>query len=128
MQITILKSKIHRARVTEVHPDYEGSCAIDSRLLEAAQILEFEQIHVYNVTNGERLVTYAIAARPGTGTISLNGAAAHKAHAEDIVIIAAYAGVSESEARDFNPELVYVNEQNQVIRTGSRISSTVSDR
>ncbi len=128
MQITVLKSKIHRARVSEVHLDYEGSCAIDRLLLEAANIREFEQVHIYNVTNGERLVTYAILASPGNGTISLNGAAAHKAHVGDIVIIAAYAVTSESEARDFHPQRVYVDEQNQIVRTGPRISSIVSDR
>ncbi|EQD80024.1 Aspartate decarboxylase, partial [mine drainage metagenome] len=114
MQITVLKAKIHRARVTEVHPDYEGSCAIDRDLLEAAHIREFEQVHVYNVTNGERLVTYAIAARPGSGTISLNGAAAHKAHVGDIVIIAAYAIVTESEAEARHPNLVYLDEKNKI--------------
>ncbi|MHB1543495.1 MAG: aspartate 1-decarboxylase [Gammaproteobacteria bacterium] len=128
MQIIVLKSKIHRARVSEVHLDYEGSCAIDRLLLEAANIREFEQVHIYNVTNGERLVTYAILASPGNGTISLNGAAAHKAHVGDIVIIAAYAVTSESEARDFHPQRVYVDEQNQIVRTGPRISSIVSDR
>jgi aspartate 1-decarboxylase len=128
MQITVLKSKLHRARVSEVHPDYEGSCAIDRLLLEAAKIREFEQVHIYNVTNGERLVTYAIRARPGTGTISLNGAAAHKARVGDIIIIAAYATVSEPEADARQPDLVYLDEHNGIVRTGSRIEPPVSDR
>lgn len=128
MQITLLKAKLHRARVSEVHPDYEGSCAIDQRLLEAAHIREFEQVHVYNVTNGERLVTYAIVARPGSGTISLNGAAAHKAHVGDIIIIAAYAILTPSEADGTRPALVYLDGENRIVRIGSGIDTVVSDR
>jgi aspartate 1-decarboxylase len=121
MLITTLKAKIHRARVTGIHPDYEGSCAIDQTLLDAAGLLEFEQVHLYNVSNGERLVTYAIVAPAGSGTISLNGAAAHKAAAGDLMIIAAYAVLTEAEARRFRPTLVYVDAENHMVRVGSEI-------
>ncbi|MBF0096661.1 MAG: aspartate 1-decarboxylase [Magnetococcales bacterium] len=118
MELTLLKCKIHRAVVTETHVDYEGSCAIDEDLLEAAQMREFEQIHIWNVTNGERLVTYAIRGKRGSGMISVNGSAAHKAAAGDIVIIAAFAGMCEEEAVQFRPHLVYVDGAN-----GNRIKS-----
>jgi aspartate 1-decarboxylase len=121
MFITTLKAKIHRARVTGVHADYEGSCAIDQALLDAAGLLEFEQIHLYNVSNGERLVTYAIPAPSGSGTISLNGAAAHKAETGDLIIIAAYAVLSAAEAGSFRPTLVYVDAANHLLRVGSAI-------
>ncbi|WP_130470262.1 aspartate 1-decarboxylase [Candidatus Magnetaquicoccus inordinatus] len=109
MELTLLKCKIHRAMVTETHVDYEGSCAIDEDLMEAAHLREFEQIHIWNVTNGERLITYAIRGKRGSGMISVNGSAAHKAASGDIVIIAAFAGISEAEAESFQPHLVYVD-------------------
>ena len=83
MYITLLKAKLHRARVTHSELDYEGSCAIDARLLDAAGIREYEQIHIYNIANGERFTTYAIRAEPGSRVISINGAAAHKASPGD---------------------------------------------
>ena len=114
MQRMMLKSKIHRAVVTDSNPDYEGSVAIDSLLMERASIYPFEQVHIYNISNGERLTTYAIEAEPGSGTISVNGAAAHLAARGDLVIIASYAAVEEAEASSHEPLLVYVDGKNRV--------------
>ena len=121
MQLTLLKCKLHRACVTHSELEYEGSCAIDSHLMELAGIREYEQIQIYNVTNGERFTTYAILAEAGSRVISVNGAAAHKANPGDRVIICAYAGMSEAEADLFKPSLVYLDEQNRVLRTGDSI-------
>ena len=121
MQLTLLKSKLHRARVTHAELDYDGSCAIDTRLLEAAGILEFEQIQIYNITNGERFTTYAIKAEPGSGVISVNGAAAHKARVDDRVIICTYTQMEAAAARVFKPRLVYLNEQNRIVRSANLI-------
>jgi aspartate 1-decarboxylase len=121
MQLTVLKCKLHRACVTHSELDYEGSCAIDSDLLELAGIREYEQIQIYNVANGERFTTYAIKADAGSRVISVNGAAAHKAAPGDRVIICAYAVLDEQELAQFKPTLVYLNEQNQVTRTGDFI-------
>ena len=114
MQRTMLKSKLHRVHVTHSELHYEGSCAIDEVLLEAANIVEYEQINIYNVTNGERFSTYAIRAERNSGIISVNGAAAHKAHPKDIIIIASYANYSELELEKFVPQLVYVDNQNRI--------------
>lgn len=114
MQRTMLKSKLHRVRVTHSELHYEGSCAIDDDLLEAADIKEYQQIDIYNVTNGERFTTYAIRAQRGSGVISVNGAAAHKANPGDILIIATYAMYSELELQKFHPQLVYVDEHNRI--------------
>lgn len=121
MHITLLKSKLHHARVTRVELEYEGSCAIDGQLLEAAGIHEYEQIHIYNLANGERFTTYAIRAENNSGIISLNGAAAHKASAGDRIIICTYVSMSEQEARGFQPNLVYLDEQNRVVRQRNAI-------
>jgi aspartate 1-decarboxylase len=121
MQLTMLKCKLHRACVTHAEVDYEGSCAIDSRLLDLAGIHEFEQIQIYNVTNGERFTTYAIRAEAGSGIISVNGAAAHRARVGDRVIICAYADMDENLARVHKPRLVYLNETNRVTRTANTI-------
>ncbi|WP_028989747.1 aspartate 1-decarboxylase [Thermithiobacillus tepidarius DSM 3134] len=121
MFIQMLKAKLHRVTVTHAELHYEGSCAIDADLLAAAGIREYEQIHIYNVNNGERFTTYAIRAEPGSGVISVNGAAAHKANPGDLVIIAAYCGLSSAEAEVFKPRLVYVDAQNRVIRIGHDI-------
>ncbi len=115
MQRTMLKSKLHRVRVTHSELHYEGSCAIDEVLLDAADIREYQQIDIYNVTNGERFTTYAIRAQRGSGVISVNGAAAHKADPGDILIIATYAVYSELELQKFHPQLVYVDERNRII-------------
>ena len=121
MQRTMLKSKLHRARVTHSELHYEGSCAIDETLLDAANIHEYEQIQIYNVSNGERFTTYAIRAARGSGIISVNGAAAHKADPGDIIIIATYAVYNELELARYAPELVYVDERNRIIETRQSI-------
>jgi aspartate 1-decarboxylase len=108
----MLTAKLHRVRLTRVDRDYEGSIAIDHRLLEEAGILEYEMVHVWNVTNGERLQTYAISAPAGSGEICLNGAAAHKGNPDDIVIIATFAPMEESQARTHRPKVVYVDSNN----------------
>jgi aspartate 1-decarboxylase len=114
MQITLLKSKLHQARVTHSELEYEGSCAIDGRLLEAANIREYEQIQIYNLGNGERFTTYAIRAQEDSGIISINGAAAHKANPGDRVIICTYAMLSQQEAAAFKPTLIYLDEHNRI--------------
>jgi aspartate 1-decarboxylase len=121
MQLTMLKCKLHRARVTHAELDYEGSCAIDGRLLDLAGIHEYEQIQIYNVGNGERFTTYAIRAENGSGVISVNGAAAHKARVGDRVIICAYAEVEAAVAKVHKPKLVYLDEANRVTRTANTI-------
>ena len=123
MQRTMLKSKLHRVRVTHAELHYEGSCAIDELLLEASDIRPYQQIEIYNVSNGERFTTYAIAATRGSGVISVNGAAAHRASPGDIVIIAAYAVYNELELQRYQPQLVYVNKKNQVIETRQQIAA-----
>lgn len=115
MQRIMLKSKLHRVRVTHSELHYEGSCAVDENLLDAADMREYQQIDIYNVSNGERFTTYAIRAQRGSGIISVNGAAAHKARPGDIIIIAAYAMYSELELQKFHPQLVYVDEHNRII-------------
>lgn len=120
-QVTMLKAKLHQACVTDACLEYEGSCAIDAELLEKSGIREYEQIHIYNLANGERFTTYAIRAESGTRIISINGAAAHKASRGDRIIICAYAGMSEEEAGTFKPVLVYLDEENRVIRVANDI-------
>lgn len=121
MILTLLKSKLHRATVTHAELEYEGSCAIDADLMEAANIREFERIEIYDVTNGERFSTYAIRAEAGSGVISVNGAAAHKAAVGDIVIICTYAQLDEAEAKLFSPTLVYLDQNNEITRTAADI-------
>lgn len=121
MNLNMLKAKIHRATVTHAELDYEGSCAIDEHLLQASGILEYEQIHIYNIANGERFVTYAIRAEAGSGIISVNGAAAHKASPGDLVIIAAYSQLSEAEVARHKPRLVYPDADNRIVRTAGDI-------
>ncbi|MDP2155830.1 MAG: aspartate 1-decarboxylase [Sulfuricella sp.] len=115
MQRLMLKSKLHRVTDTHSELHYEGSCAIDENLLEAADIREYQQIDIYNVSNGERFTTYAIKAQRGSGIISVNGAAAHKANPGDLVIIATYAMYNELELQKFQPELVYVDADNRIV-------------
>lgn len=124
MQITLLKSKLHRVTTTHVELDYEGSCAIDGKLLDLAGIREYEQIQIYNVNNGERFTTYAIRAEDNSGIISINGAAAHKANLDDLLIIATYASMSEAEAKLFKPSMVYFKEGNN--NTVSHTSNSVT--
>lgn len=121
MQLTVLKCKLHRACVTHSELDYEGSCAIDVDLMKLAGIHEYEQIQIYNVTNGQRFTTYAIQAEAGSRVISVNGAAAHKASPGDRVIICAYVGLDAQEMEQFKPSLVYLDENNQVVRTDDAI-------
>jgi aspartate 1-decarboxylase len=111
-----MKSKIHRARITESNLEYEGSITIDEGLLEKADIQEYEQVQIYNVTNGERFTTYAIRGGRGSGVMCVNGAAAHKAKKGDIVIIVTYGQFSEMELASFTPKRVYVDEKNRVMR------------
>lgn len=114
MYTHMLKAKIHRATVTQVELDYEGSCGIDRNLLAASGIRAHERIDVYNVSNGQRLTTYAIAAPAGSGMISLNGAAAHCAAPGDLVIICAYGLYAEIELDTHEPVVVHVDSANRV--------------
>lgn len=114
MQRTMLKSKIHRVTCTHCEVHYEGSCAIDQNLLDAADIKQYQQIDIYNVNNGARFTTYAISAQRNSGIISVNGAAARLAAPGDLLIIASYAAYSEIELAGYQPDLVYVNETNQI--------------
>jgi len=111
---SMLKSKIHRATVTEANVDYEGSLTVDASLLEAADILPYEEIDVWNVTRGTRIRTYAISGPPNSGVICANGGAAHHARPGDIVIIAAFTPLADPAARSHRPRVVYVNEKNQI--------------
>lgn len=117
----MLQAKLHRVTVTQSELGYEGSCAIDEDLLDAAGILEYQQIDIYNVNNGDRFTTYAIRGQRGSGMISVNGAAARKAQVGDILIIAAYATLDEAELDSFQPRLVYVDAQNRIRRQGFKI-------
>jgi aspartate 1-decarboxylase len=122
MQLSFLKSKLHRACVTHAELDYEGSCAIDIALMRAANIRPYEQLHIYNVTNGERFITYAIEAEEHSRVISINGAAAHKANPDDRIIICTYANLTEQEAENYKPTLVYLDEENHITSTGEKIA------
>ena len=110
----LLKSKIHRARVTHCELHYEGSCAIDEDLLDAADLQENEQIHVWNVNNGERFVTYAIRAERGSGIVSLNGSAARRASVGDLVIVASFCMLADAQAKAHRPRLVFVDVANRI--------------
>jgi aspartate 1-decarboxylase len=121
MHLNLLKAKIHRATVTHAELHYEGSCAIDSRLLDISGIREYEQVHIFNINNGHRFVTYAIRGEAGSGVISVNGAAAHMAQPGDLVIICAYGQCDEAEAETFKPTLVYVDRDNRLTHTNDSI-------
>ncbi|MBU2804587.1 aspartate 1-decarboxylase [Acidithiobacillus ferridurans] len=121
--LTLLKGKLHRVRVTAVELEYEGSCAIDSDLLAAAGIHPYEQIHIYDVNNGDRFSTYAISASTGSGIISVNGAAARRVSLGDVLIIAAYAQATADAVAGFRPQLVYVDEHNRIIPRNQHIDS-----
>ena len=121
MQRMMLKSKLHRVTVTHSELHYEGSCAIDQDLLDAADIREYQQIDIYNVNNGERFTTYAISAERGSGIISVNGAAAPKAAPGDLLIIATYAMYDEAELAKFEPDLVYVDSRNHMMNQRHKI-------
>jgi aspartate 1-decarboxylase len=119
---TLFKSKIHRATVTEADLDYEGSLTIDQDLMDAADILPYEEVHVWNVTRGTRLSTYAMVGERGSGTICINGAAAHHNKPGDVIIIATFAQIAESDARTHWPTVVLVDEKNRIKRIGEEIA------
>ena len=121
MITTMLKAKLHRACVTHSELEYEGSCAIDGDLLDFSGIREYEQIQIYNLTYGERFTTYAIRAEAGSKVISANGAAAHKAVVGDRLIICAYCSYSEHQLTDYKPNLVYLDENNNKVRSANAI-------
>ncbi len=112
---TLLKSKIHRVSTTQCELHYEGSCAIDENLLDAANICENEQVHIWNINNGERFITYAIKGERGSGMISVNGSAARRASVGDLLIIASFAQVHEKDVAAHEPQLVFVDEHNQQV-------------
>ena len=126
MQRTMLKSKLHRVTVTDANVDYEGSVAIDSCLMEAAAIFEFEKVEIYDITNGNRFQTYAIEAPRGSGVISINGAAAHLARPGDVVIIASYSVMEDLEAKRHLPILVYVDSSNAIRKISSVCSAALA--
>lgn len=111
---TMLRGKIHRATVTGADLHYEGSVTVDAELLERAGILPYEQVHVWNVTNGERFVTYTLAGRRGSGVVCINGAAAHRARRGDVVIIACFSEMTDAEARQWTPQCVFVDRRNRI--------------
>jgi len=114
MQLTVLKAKLHQASVTHSELEYDGSCAIDGALLDKAGIHEYEQIHIYNITNGERFTTYAIRAENNSRIISVNGAAAHKANPGDRVIICSFGRIEEKELSSYKPTLIYLDQDNNI--------------
>ncbi len=126
MQSTMLKAKLHRATVTHAELGYEGSCAIDGKILDFAGIREYEQIQIYNVNTGGRFVTYAIRAEEETGIFSVNGAAARLANQGDIVIICAFANYNEEEMKDYKPTLVYFNDKNEISHSSHSIPVQVA--
>ncbi len=121
MQRTMLQAKLHRVTVTHAELHYEGSCAVDQDLLDAADIREYQAIDIYNVNNGERFSTYAISAERGSGIISVNGAAARKAAPGDLLIIACYAQYSELELQKYEPTLIYVDARNRIVNSRRKI-------
>jgi len=127
MLSTFLKAKLHMGSVTQAELWYDGSCAIDADLLALSGMREFEQIDIYNITNGERLTTYVIVAEAGSGIISMNGAAARKFQVGDRIIIASYGQFSELEAAEHNPKLVYLNPDNTVERSANTIAVQLAE-
>lgn len=122
MQTTMLKAKLHRAIVTHAELGYEGSCAIDSKILDFSGIREYEQIHIYNVNNGERFTTYAIRAEEGSGIFSINGAAARLACPGDYIIICAFAILDETALDTYKPTLVYFDDHNNISHSSNAIA------
>lgn len=114
MQIEILKSKIHRARVTEANLNYMGSISIDESLMDAARLVEFERVHIYNINNGERFDTYVIRGEKDSGIIGLNGAAARKVAVDDLVIIVSYATIPAEESAKFKPVILFPDANNKL--------------
>ncbi|HPR58411.1 MAG TPA: aspartate 1-decarboxylase [Bacteroidales bacterium] len=114
MQIEVLKSKIHRATITEANLNYIGSITIDEDLMNAANLIENEKVHVYNITNGERFETYVITGQRGSGIIALNGAAARKVHPGDLAIIVSYASMDFELAKSFKPHIIFPDHNNKL--------------
>ncbi len=114
MKIEVLKSKIHRARITQADLNYVGSIGIDEDLMDAANLIENERVHIYNISNGERLDTYVIKGERGSGVISLNGAAARKAEIGDLVIIVSYASMDFEAAKSFKPNILFPDKNNHI--------------
>lgn len=123
---TMLQGKLHRVKVTQADLHYEGSCAIDQDFLEAAGILEYEAIDIYNVTNGKRFSTYAIAGERGSKIISVNGAAAHCADVGDILIIATYVTMPDEQARSWQPKVAYFDGDNEMTRKAKAVPVQVA--
>ena len=122
MVLNFLKSKLHGAIVTHSELEYDGSCAIDSEILKEAKIHEYEKIEIYNITNGERFSTYTILAQPGSGIISVNGAAAHKAKPDDKLVICSYIDVPEEKVKSHKPTLIYLDSNNKIIKKTASIA------
>jgi aspartate 1-decarboxylase len=116
---TMMKSKIHRATVTQADLDYVGSITLDAALMDAADLFEGEQVAIVDITNGARIETYAIPGERGSGVVGINGAAAHLVHPGDLVIIISYALLSDSEARSLEPRIVHVDEKNRIAKLGN---------
>ena len=116
MERMMLKGKIHRATVTDANLDYEGSITVDRKLMEAADIVQYEQVHVYDISNGNRFETYCLEGPPGSGTVCLNGAAARLVSRGDLVIIAAYGLLNAEEIRNHQPRIVFVDGRNQIVK------------
>jgi aspartate 1-decarboxylase len=125
MMRIMMKSKIHRATVTQADLDYVGSVTLDAALMEAADLLEGEQVAIVDITNGARIETYVIPGERGSGVIGINGAAAHLVHPGDLVIIMSYALVTDAEARALEPKVVHVDEKNQFVKLGSDAAEPV---
>ncbi len=127
MYRSLLKSKIHRVKATHCELHYEGSCAIDEDLMEAADIVENEEIHIWNIDNGERFTTYAIKGERGSGMISVNGSAARRACVGDLLIIATFVQVAEEKVADYRPKLVFVNDKNQQVELRDKVPTQRMD-
>ena len=127
MMRIMMKSKIHRATVTQADLDYVGSVTLDAALMEAADLLEGEQVAIVDITNGARIETYVIPGEPGSGVIGINGAAAHLVHPGDLVIIMSYALVTDEEARALEPRVVHVDAKNHVVKLGNDPAEPVPD-
>jgi len=117
MDRTLLKSKIHRAIVTEADLEYEGSITVDRNLMDAADLFHYEQVHIFNITNGHRFTTYVIEGKRGSNVICVNGAAAHLAREGDCLIVASFAAYNEQECKSHIPKLIYVDEGNNISST-----------
>jgi aspartate 1-decarboxylase len=125
MMRIMMKSKIHRATVTQADLDYVGSVTLDSALMEAADLLEGEQVAIVDITNGARIETYVIPGERGSGVIGINGAAAHLVHPGDLVIIISYGMMSDADARALQPKIVHVDEQNRIVKLGKDAAEPV---